>query len=137
MIADWYYMDFKTKRIVPTRDSSSWFVPANIHIADVMRKKFPSGCTFREYKAYAEQVLLQGKYYHFDGRRSTTVLYEPLELDVREFEAVMSKNLKISVLLHRIAQLEEEIERKEKTNVRMVDIAIHQLENTIQILKKC
>ena len=130
-------MDFKDKNIVPTEKAKMWYVPANRHITILMRKKFPEGCTFKEFKKYCEENYMLDKHYWFDGRKSSTVLYEPLELNAAEFAAIMENNYTISTLLQEINYLHMEIEHKTKTDKRLVDIAINQLENTLNLLKKC
>lgn len=139
---EWYYLDFRKKLILfsGSQDISYEAIPAN-KAMNALLFTIGDRLTFQEYKAYLESHGITDRIYHFDGRSAKTVIYEPLEVDARAFRFFLNYfpplpcDVTVGLLLEEIYRLNQR--KKEGTDKRLVDIAKNQLENILDLLKKC
>jgi len=139
---EWYYLDFRKKLILfsGSQDISYEAIPAN-KAMNALLFTLGDRLTFQEYKAYLEAHGITDRLYHFDGRSAKTVIYEPLAIDAGAFKFLLQYfppqpwEIGVDDLIGEIWRLNDR--QKKGTDKRLVDIAAGQLENVIDLLKKC
>lgn len=139
---EWYYLDFRKKLILfsGSQEVPYTAIPAN-KAMNALLFTIGDRLTFQEYKAYLAANNITDRIYQFDGRSEKTVQYEPLEVDARAFRFFLSYfpplpcDVNVELLIEEIHSLNKR--KKEGTDKRLVDIAKNQLENILDLLKKC
>lgn len=138
----WYYLDFRRKEILfsGSQEISYEAIPANKAMNRLLLAAGVSKMTFKEYKAYLDENGIVDSIYQFDGRSKKTVVYEPMEIDAKDFLFLMryfpdDPDVMVSDLIGEIYRLNNL--QKKGTDKRLVDIAKCQLESVIDLLKKC
>ena len=139
---EWYYLDFRKKLILfsGSQDVPYTAIPAN-NAMNALLFTIGDRLTFQEYKAYLAANNITDRIYQFDGRSEKTVQYEPLEVDARAFRFFLSYfpplpcDVTVGLLLEEIYRLNHR--KKEGTDKRLVDIAKDQIQNVLELLRKC
>ena len=139
---DWYYLDFRKKLILfsGSQDVPYTAIPAN-KAMNALLFTLGDRLTFQEYKTYLAANNITDRIYQFDGRSEKTVQYEPLAIDSMQFKFLLNYfpaqpwEVGVSDLIGEIWRLNDR--QKKGTDKRLVDIAAGQLENVIDLLRKC
>lgn len=139
---EWYYLDFRKKLILfsGSQDVPYTAIPAN-KAMNALLFTIGDRLTFQEYKAYLAANNITDRIYQFDGRSEKTVQYEPLEVKASDFRFFLNYfpplpcHITVSLLLEEIFMLNQR--KKEGTDKRLVDIAKDQIQNVLELLRKC